>query len=57
MNACVRGNTPWRKERMCVVGVVVGRKSLASASEGLGDGNGEVGEPSVLVFRGSELWL
>ena len=42
---------------MCVVGVVVGRKSLASASEGLGDGNGEVGEPSVLVFRGSELWL
>jgi hypothetical protein len=37
--------------------VVVIRKSLVSPSEGLGDCNGEVREPSVLVFGGSKFRL
>jgi len=56
MRVCVGMRHGERRERV-LWDVVVGCKSTASLSEGLGDGNGEVGEPSVLVFRRSEFWL
>lgn len=36
--------------------VVVTRKLQFSPSEGLCDGDGEVGEPSILGFRGGKIW-
>ena len=56
MRACVGMRHGEGRERG-LWDVVVGRQSLVSPSEGLGDGNGEVGEPSVLGFGGSKLWL
>lgn len=56
MRVCVGMRHGERREPV-LWDVVVGCQSLASPSEGLSDGDGEVGEPSVLVFRGSEFWL
>jgi len=56
MRVCVGMRHGEGRERV-LWDVVVSCKSLAGPSEGLDDGNGEVGEPSVLVFRGSEFWL
>jgi len=55
MRVCLRMRHGERRERG-LWDAVVARKSLVSPSEGLGDGDGEIGEPSVLGFRGSKFW-
>jgi len=53
MNACMCKSAPQGTERKegGSWDVIVTRESLFSRSEGLDDGDGEVGEPSVLGFR------
>lgn len=59
-SACVCANAPYGncRGRECeLLDVVISRKSLLSRSEGLGDGNGEIREPSILRFWGSKFGL
>lgn len=60
MNAFVCADEPWAHAEGRERGlwdVVVSHKSLPGRSEGLGDGDREVGEPSVLGFWRSKFGL